>query len=118
MEDMASCGGTTDYVHARGHSGDEGNSHADKCAKAGAELNTVDRINRVEQCTNMETQGQFVWRYDNGWDNVSVEAKHYDAMRRLFVYKGYLMTWNGNFYVFAAGERCWVLLVSDTGAKS
>ncbi|KAF7889370.1 uncharacterized protein EAF01_010863 [Botrytis porri] len=66
----------------------------------------------------METQGQFVWRYDNAWDNVSIDSKHYDAMRRLFVNKGYLMTWNGNFYIFAAGERCWVLLVSDTGAKT
>ncbi|KAF7889371.1 uncharacterized protein EAF01_010864 [Botrytis porri] len=46
MKDRASCGGTTEYVHVKGHSGDEGNSHADKCAKAGAELDTVDR--RVE----------------------------------------------------------------------
>ncbi|KAJ8063583.1 hypothetical protein OCU04_007452 [Sclerotinia nivalis] len=81
-------GGVTNFIHVRGHS------------------------------SIMEDEGKFVWRYDAGWDEIKTENKHYDMLRTKLVDKGYLMSWDGNFYVFITGERCWALLASNTGAKN
>lgn len=54
---------------------------------------------------------------DEGWDDIGKEEGFYEILRRAFVHTGYLVTYDGNKYLYVDNERRWCLITSNTAVK-